>query len=430
MSRRYARSESLLARAERVIPLGAQTFSKSRVQLPPGVSPFFASHADGARLFDVDGNGYLDFVNGLAAVLLGYRDSAVDAAVRAQLECGVTYSLSHELEIRVAERIAGLVPSAEQVRFGKNGTDATSAAIRLARAVTGRNHVALCGYHGWQDWSIGVTMRDAGVPDAVASLSHSFPFGDADALESMLAARPGGFAAVIMEPFNVELPPSGYLERVRMLTHAHGALLVFDETVTGFRVHTGGAQALLGVLPDLTTLGKGLANGYPLSAVAGPRELMRSFEDVFFSGTFGGETLSLAAADATLDRIEQDDVPGHLAELGRRLQAGLGNLLADGAVGSIFAIGGHPSWTFLRIRESVGAASAAVRTLLLQELFAHGVLCLGSHNLSAAHGPADVDRLLDVYATLLPRVARAVHDERLAEWLHVEPLQPVFRVRE
>jgi glutamate-1-semialdehyde 2,1-aminomutase len=429
MSRRYRQSESLLERAERVIPLGAQTFSKSRVQLPPGVSPLFASHADGARLFDVDGNAYLDFVNGLAAVLLGYREPAVDAAVRAQLDRGVTFSLSHELEIQVAEQIVGLVPSAEQVRFGKNGTDATSAAIRLARAVTGRDHVALCGYHGWQDWSIGVTTRDAGVPQAVASLSHSFPYGDADALELVLAARPGEFAAVIMEPVNVELPARGYLERVRALAHAHGALLIFDETVTGFRVHTGGAQALFGVLPDLTTLGKGLANGYPLSAVAGPRELMQSFEEVFFSGTFGGETLSLAAASATLDRIEQDGIPAYLAELGTRLQGGLGDLLADSVVGEVFAIGGHPSWTFLRIREAVGEAGAAVRTLLLQELFAEGLLCFGSHNLSAAHCAADIDRLLDVYAHLLPRVARAVRDGRLTDLLRVEPLQPVFRVR-
>jgi glutamate-1-semialdehyde 2,1-aminomutase len=263
----------------------------------------------------------------------------------------------------------------------------------------------------------------------VAALSESFAYGDAGALESLLAARPGEFAAVIIEPVNVEVPAPGYLERVKALTHAHGALLVFDETVTGFRLHTGGAQALYGVTPDLTTLGKGLANGFPLSAVCGRRDLMRGFEEVFFSGTFGGETLSLAAANATLERIERDDVPGRLAALGTRLQAGLAGILAESRAGELFAVGGHPSWTFLRIGPAAGDALPGIRTVLIQELCAAGILCLGSHNLSAAHGEADVDRLLEIYRGLLPRIAAAVSAGRIGELLSVEPLQPVFRVR-
>jgi glutamate-1-semialdehyde aminotransferase len=429
MSTRFRRSEALLERALSTIPLGAQTFSKSTVQLPLGISPLFASHADGARLTDVDGNEFLDFVNGLAAVLLGYRDAAVDAAVRAELECGVTFSLSHELEAEVAERIVALVPSAEMVRFGKNGTDATSAAVRLARAHTGRDRVALCGYHGWQDWSIGVTTRDRGVPRAVAELSASFPYGDLDALEAVLNRHRGEFAAVIMEPVSVEVPAPGYLEGVKALAHAHAALLIFDETITGFRLHKGGAQALYGVTPDLTTLGKGLANGYPLSAVVGPAALMHGFEQVFFSGTFGGETLSLAAARAALDRIDGDDVPARLAALGARLASGIGAVLGDPGVAQVFGLSGHPAWSFVRIRDSAAAGAAAIKTLLLQELFGRGVLCLGSHNLSAAHTENDIDTLVGVYAEVLPGIAQAVREGSVRDKLQVEPLEPVFRVR-
>ncbi|HSG63395.1 MAG TPA: aminotransferase class III-fold pyridoxal phosphate-dependent enzyme, partial [Gammaproteobacteria bacterium] len=186
----FERSVELLERAERTIPLGAQTFSKSKTQFPVGVSPLFAASGKGAELVDVDGNRYVDFINALAAVLIGYADERVNAAVAEQLERGVTFSLSTELEMEVAERLVALVPCAEQVRFGKNGSDATAAAVRLARACTGRERIAACGYHGWQDWYIGTTTRDLGVPAAVKALSHPFRYNDADSLAAVLDAHP------------------------------------------------------------------------------------------------------------------------------------------------------------------------------------------------------------------------------------------------
>ena len=196
-ARSFARSGELLARALETIPLGAQTFSKSKTQLPVGVSPLFAASAKGAEIVDVDGNRYLDFVNALASVLLGYADDGVNAAVTEQLARGVTFSLSSELEIEVAERMCSLIPCAEQVRFGKNGSDATAAAVRLARAYTGRDRVAICGYHGWQDWYIGTTTRDQGVPAAVKALSHRFTFNDHESLASLLEEHANEFAAVL-----------------------------------------------------------------------------------------------------------------------------------------------------------------------------------------------------------------------------------------
>lgn len=429
MTGRYRRSEELLARALELIPLGAQTFSKSITQFPRGVSPHFASRASGSRLWDADGNEYVDFVNALAAVLLGYADPEVNRAVMEQLERGVTFTLNHELEAEVAERLVRLIPCAEQVRFGKNGTDATSAAIRLARAHTGRSHVAVCGYHGWQDWYIATTSRDAGVPREVAALSHRFAYGDLGDLERVLNGYRDGFAAVIMEPMTAQWPDDGYLDGVRELAHRHGALLIFDETITGFRFHLGGAQALFEVTPDLAAFGKGMANGLPLSAVVGPRELMRGMEKIFYSATFGGETLSLAAAGATLDCLERDRVPERLRVLGERLLRGLRLVLEGSDAAAVFAMSGHPSWTFLAVRDGPGWYAQEVRTLLLQELFARGILSLGTHNLSASHTQEDVDRLAAVYEDLLPWIAGLAAEGRVREHLRTEPIVPLFRVR-
>jgi glutamate-1-semialdehyde 2,1-aminomutase len=425
----FARSVALLERALVTIPLGAQTFSKSTTQFPRDVSPHFAARGKGATLVDVDGNAYLDFINALASVLLGYADDEVDAAVRAQLDNGVTFSLSHELEIEVAERLCRLIPCAEQVRFGKNGSDATAAAVRLARAATGRDRIATCGYHGWQDWYIGTTTRDLGVPAAVKALTSTFRYNDAASLEALLEQHPGEFAAVILEPLGADEPHEGFLETVAELTRAAGALLVFDEIVTGFRVHLGGAQALTGVTPDLATFGKGLANGFPLSAIVGPRRYMRLMEEIFFSTTFGGETLSLAATRTVLDRLERDRVPERLAALGTRLRDGVTRLAADNACGDVFAISGHPSWTFLRIAPTERASAAEIKTLLLQELFARGILSLGTHNLSAAHEEADIDRLLGCYRELLPWIAELARAGRIRSALRTEPLTPLFTVR-
>ena len=429
MPHRYASSEALLERALKTIPLGSQTFSKSKTQYPFGVSPYFITHGQGSRVWDADGNEYLDFINGLAAITLGYNDPDVNAAVAAQLQKGVIFSLPHPIEMEVAERIVDLVPCAELVRFGKNGSDATSGAIRLARAHTGRNRVAVCGYHGWQDWYIGATARHRGVPQAVRDLTHTFAYNDPDSLEKLLLAHPGEFAAVILEPMNVAEPQAGFLQEVARLTRSHGALLVFDETITGFRYSPGGAQGYFGVTPDLATFGKGLANGFPVSAVAGRRDLMKLMEEIFFSFTFGGETLSLAASAATLDKLKSHDVCGHLACLGRRLMAGIGERIARHGVGDLLAVAGHPSWSFLLIKDTPTASQWQTKTLFLQEIFVRGILSLGTHNLSYAHSDADIDRLLAVYDEVFPLLRAGALEGRLAELLRCPPLEPLFKVR-
>lgn len=426
---RYARSEATLERARRTIPLGAQTFSKSVTQFPFGVSPYFAARAKGSRTWDVDGNEYADFINALCSVTLGHADEDVNGAVEKQLKDGTIFSLSHELEAECAERIVRLVPCAQMVRFGKNGSDATSGAIRIARAATGRDHVLVCGYHGWQDWYIGSTARNLGVPEATRALTHTFAYDDLPALADKLDALEGKVAAVILEPMNVKTPSKGYLEGVKRLTAAAGAVLVFDETITGFRYARGGAQEHFGVTPDLCTLGKGIANGFPLSAVAGRADLMMLMEEVFFSFTMGGETLSLAAACAAMDKLEREPVVETMAARGQGLIAGVDALIARHGLGDTLSTAGHPAWSFLLMSDRPAATAFELKTLFLQEVFANGVLTLGTHNMSYAHTPADVADLLAAYDRAFTVIGRALDAGGTGPFLRCEPLQPLFKVR-
>lgn len=428
MSSRYTKSEALLARAEQVIPLGAQTFSKSRTQFPHGISPYFAERAKGSRVWDADGNEYLDLINALCSVTLGHCDDDVSAAVAKQLERGTIFSLSSELEIEVAEKIVELVPCAEKVRFGKNGSDATSGAIRIARAFTGRERVAVCGYHGWQDWYIGSTARHLGVPKAVRELTHTWTYNDAGSLEKLLKGHPGEFAAVIMEPMNVAFPKPGFLEEVQALCRRHGALLVFDETITGFRYAIGGAQQLFGITPDLATFGKGLANGYPVSAVAGRADVMKLMEEVFFSFTFGGETLSLAAALATMKKLQREPVIDTMKATGERLLRDTQGAIDRHGLGDVFALSGHPTWSFLQFKDARGATMWEIKTLFMQEMLKRGVLTYGTHNISYAHTAADLDKLAGAYDGTFAVLARGLASG-VRSLLECEVLEPLFRVR-
>lgn len=346
MSERYARSEAMLERALKSIPLGTQTFSKSKTQYPFGVSPYYIERGQGSHVWDIDGNEYIDFISGLDCITLGYNDPDVNAAVMEQLQKGQIFSLPHALEVQVAEKIIDMVPCAEMVRFGKNGSDATAGAIRLARAYTGRDHVAVCGYHGWQDWYIGSTARNMGVPQATQALTHTFSYNMPESLESIFAQWPDQIAAVIMEPMNVEEPAHGFFQKVQELAQKNGAVFIFDETVTGFRFAKGGAQEYFGVIPDLATFGKGLSNGYPLSAIAGKSEIMKLMEEIFFSFTFGGETLALAAAWATLNKLEQEPVIETIEKQGSKVMQGVQTLIDKYELSPSLSISGHPSWSF------------------------------------------------------------------------------------
>lgn len=429
MSERYSNSEKMLERALRIIPLGSQTFSKSNAQYPEGVSPYFIKNGKGCHVWDVDGNEYIDFVNALAAITLGYNDPDVTNAVKAQLADGTIFSLSHELEIKVAEKIVEMVPCAEMVRFGKNGSDATAGAIRLARAHTGRDHVAVCGYHGWQDWYIGSTSRNLGVPQSTRDLTHTFAYNDIDSLHKIFQQYPDQIAAVIMEPMNVSEPEDDFLQKVKEMAHKNGAVFIFDETITGFRYANGGAQEYFGVIPDLATFGKGMANGYPVSAITGRAEIMRQMEEIFFSFTFGGETLSLAAAFAALTKLQREPVVQTLWSQGKKVVEGINHLIIRHELQDVLSTAGKECWSFLVFKDTASCSQWELKTLFLQEVFSRGILTLGSHNMSYAHSDGDIESLLNVYDEVFMILHDVISRRSLKECLRAEPLVPLFKIR-
>ena len=427
--RRLERSAEWFERAKQVIPGCAQTFSKGHTQHIPGVSPLLLQRGQGCRVWDVDGNEYIDYIQGLLPNILGYAHPEVNAAASAQYAQGHSFSLPHPLEIELAERLTRLIPCAEMVRFGKNGSDATSGAVRAARAYTGRDRVACCGYHGWQDWYIGSTPRNAGVPQAVRDLTHKFAYNDLKSLETTLEAHPGEFAAVILEPFNFTEPQPGFLQGVKDLAHRHGALLIFDEICVGFHFGLGGAQKLFGVTPDLACFGKAMGNGYPIACVVGRTDVMNVFAEIFFSFTFGGEVASLAATMKVLDLLEQTDALARIESQGRRIQDGFNTLAASAGLSHRFRCVGRPNWSLVQYLGADGKDCLLTRSLFQQEAVKRGVLLLATHNMSAAHGDADVEQTLEAYAAVFKTLAGWLSDANPARFLEGPMIQPVFRVR-
>lgn len=418
-----SRSNELYARAEKIIPAGTQTLAKGPGQYVRGVAPIYLQRGKGARVWDVDGNEFLDFNMAIGPISLGYGYEKVDAAIRKQLDDGITFSLMHPLELEVAELITSVIPNAESVRFSKTGADATSCAVRLARAFTGRNQIAACGYHGWHDWYIGLTDRNKGIPEATQTLTNAFTYNDEAALRQAITTET---AAVILEPVLFEAPKNDFLQKLQAVCRETGALLIFDEMWTGFRMAMGGAQEFFGIRPDLATYSKAVANGMPISILTGRRDVMKALEqEVFFFTTFGGEALSLAATKATIEELRDKNVPQHIARLGKQLREGFNEIAMELDMPYTKCVG-------LDYRTLVTFAPDAgnpleQKSLVQQELIKRGVLWSGTHNLSYSHGPQDVEYLLEAYRDVLPILRDAVHAKDIKSKLRGEPVQPVFR---
>jgi glutamate-1-semialdehyde aminotransferase len=421
--RTIAESDRLWERALGVIPAGTQTLSKAPSQFVDGVSPKFLARGKGSHVWDVDGNEYIDYPMALGPILLGYDFPAVSEAVIRQVHEGTTFTLMHPLEVEVAEALVDVIPCAERVRFAKNGADATGGAIRAARALTGREHVIATGYHGYHDWYIASTELNKGVPGLHRELIHPLAFGDLAALDAELERF--DCAAVIMELPATE-PPEGYLQGVVDTAHRHGALVVLDEIVTGFRYAIGGAQEMYGFTPDLACFGKGMANGYPLAAVVGSDEAMSAFDDIFFSMTYSGETLSLAAAKATLEVLRSEPVLEHIWAIGRSLRAGIADLAA-GAPFEVQLVGNPPRSAMTFAAEPGGAPHDLLRAIFLQETHKRGVLFGVPIFPTYSHTDEDVRTTLDAMAGAFDRMAAAHATGDYEAHLEGRPPGAVFR---
>lgn len=422
------RSYSLLDRARKLIPGVSQTFSKGPTQLVQGVSPVYLQRGQGSHVWDVDGNEFIDYPTSLGPIVLGHNDPDVTKAVIAQISIGTVFSLSHPIELEVAEILVDAIPCADMVRYGKNGSDVTSAAVRVSRAFTGRDIVAFSGYHGWQDWYVGTTTRNAGVPAAVSDLSKTFTHNDIASLERLFNDYPDQIACVMMEVVGVVEPVDGFLESVKALCRKHGALLVFDEVLTGFRIAYGGAQERYGVVPDLACYAKALANGYPLSVITGRRDVMELFDEIFFSFTFGGDAVSLAAAQATLTKMQNEPVIEHLWTQGQKLQDGFNDLAREIGVSDFTScIGLAPRTVATFSDPESGKADLVLRSLMQQELVRRGVLFLFGFNISYALSDDDVDYTLEALRSAMGVIASAIDSGDTASWVDGTIVQPVFR---
>lgn len=423
----FAKSQELLEQAIKTIPLGAQTFSKSHIQYPENTSPMFLTHGLGSASWDVDGNEYVDFISALLPNILGYNDPDVNFAIQTQLSKGISFSLSTELEMRLAEKLCSIIPCAQSVRFAKNGTDVTSAAIRIARSYTKRDKVLVCGYHGWQDWYIGTTTRNKGVPKAVSDLSTVLPYNDLNRLEELLKGEE--YAAVIMEPCNITPPQEGYLAGVKALCEQFQTVLIFDEVITGFRFALGGAQEYFNVTPHLACFGKAMGNGMPISAIVGQKDIMHEVEEIFFSGTFGGEALSIAASLATIEKMEREPVLKNIWQFGQDLSQELDKILIETSLQEVIKPGGYAPWRILQFLPAGVYSAFDVKTFFIQEMIKRGILINSSFNINYAHSDFDKYKCVKALQETLSLIQGHIANSTLLQNLQSPSIQPLFKVR-
>jgi glutamate-1-semialdehyde 2,1-aminomutase len=428
------RGKSLAERAHAIIPGGCHTYAKGDDQFPQ-LAPSFIARGKGCHVFDLDGNEYIEYGMGLRTVTLGHAYEPVVEAAARQMQFGVNFNRPAPIEVECAERFLELIPTAEMVKFCKDGSDALDGAIRLARAYTGRDYVAICADHPFysvSDWFIGSTAMAGGIPQWTRSRTVKFHYNDRSSVLALLEQIPQQIACFVLEAARLEEPQEGFLHWLRDTCHRHGALLVFDEMVTGFRWHRAGAQHVYGVTPDLSAFGKALANGFSVSALAGRREIMRlggldnNRERVFLlSTTHGAETHALAAAIATMETYRDQDVVGHLYRQGERLRAGVRAAAEAAGVAAQVECLGRPCCLLYTTRDQQGQPSQEFRALFLQELIRRGVLA-PSFVVSYAHSDEDIDATIEAVAEALGVYRRALEDG-VERYLIGAPLKPVFR---
>jgi len=431
---RYPQSRALRDKAHRLIPGGCHTNAKGDDQFPEE-APGFIARGSGCHVWDVDGNEFIEYGMGLRAVTLGHAYGPVVAAAAAEMQNGSNFNRPAAIEVTCAERLLECLPNHDCVKFTKDGSAATSAALKLARAHTSRAKVAICLDHPFfasEDWFIGTTAVNAGVPQAIRDLTVGFRYNDLDGLRALFAAHPREIAAVILEPARNEEPHPGYLAGLQELCRREGAVLILDEMITGFRWDVAGAQHVYGITPDLSTFGKALANGFALSALVGRRDLMElgglhhDKERVFLlSTTHGAETHALAAGIATMHEYRTKPVIETLYARGDRLREGVDRHIRDLGLAPCFSVTGRSCSLQFNTSGPDGQPSQAYRTLFLQEMLARGILA-PSFVVSYTHGTADIDATIDAAGAAL-KVYRAALADGIERYLEGRPVKPVYR---
>lgn len=431
---KFEKSRELQRKAHALIPGGAHVYAKGDDQYPIE-APGFIERGEGCHVWDPDGNEFIEYGMGLRSVSLGHGYRSVVEAAHRQMLLGANFVRPSSLEAECAELLASLIPSAEMVKFAKNGSDITTAAVKLARAYTGRDMVAVCGdqpFFSVDDWFIGSTVLSAGIPRAVQDLTVKFRYNDLDSLRRLFVEFPGRVACVVLEAETTTPPAPGFLEGLQDVVRANGAVFILDEMITGFRWHLGGAQSYYGLRPDLSTFGKAIANGFSVGALAGRRELMElgglhhdKARVFLLSTTHGAELHALAAAMETMRVYRMEGVIERLYHQGERLRRGVERAIANCKLEGYFAVLGKEPNLVYATRNHDKQPSQAFRTLFLQETIKRGLL-MPSLVVSFSHGDAEIDATIDGIAEAL-EIYRKALDEGVEKYLVGRPVKPVFR---
>jgi glutamate-1-semialdehyde aminotransferase len=439
-------SNNIYSKAIKIIPSGTQTFSKGVTQFVNGIAPKYLKKGKGAYVWDVDNNKFLDYVMGCHPLILGYADPDVNLAVKKQLDLGSTFSLMNKLELDVAEILVDTIPCAEMVRFGKNGADATTIGVRLARAVTKRDHIAYCGYHGWHDWFIANTDLNSGIPKFNQKLAHAFIYNDLDSLEKIFKKYKDKIAIVIMEPVTVFEPKcygpkscvslkcknnfcqKNFLTEVKRITKENGSILMFDEIISGFRFSNGGFQKMSGVTPDLSSFAKAISNGIPLSAIVGKKKYMKYLDKTFFSFTYGGDCIGLAAAKICIPKIIEKNVVSHLYDVGSVLKKEINFLSTQYNLEEYISCIGYPCRSILALNNSIYFSDLELKTYIQQELIESHILWAAYHALSWSHKKKDIMITLNAFEGIFKKINNYIKNKKkLKNYIKGQTVKPVFR---
>lgn len=420
------KSKNLLEESKKLIPGLSQTFSKAPYSYVEGLYPTYLVKGKGSHVFDVDNNEYVDYVLSLGPIILGYNYPKVNKFIKNQLKNGISFSIPHTLELEVTKKLNSIIPNADMVRFAKTGSDACTAAVRCARAFTKREKIAYCGTGGvWHDWFTVITSRNEGIPKSTKKLIKKFSYNDIESLKIIAENWKDELAAVFIEPITLEYPKKNFLKDVKKIAKKIGAVLIFDEVVTGFRYSIGGAQEYLGIDADIATFGKGMANGMPLAAITGKEEIMRKFSDIFYSTTYGGETLSLAACSAVIDEITEKPVINHIYKLSKYLYHEFNKLASESGIN--IKMEGTDIRSIINYRDNKDNVSLMHKSLFYQETIKNGILFgPGAVLLSYSHTKKDVEKTLEISEKAMKKMKNIEKKKNLQKLLNGKPIKSVM----
>jgi glutamate-1-semialdehyde 2,1-aminomutase len=430
----FDKSRQLQKRINNLIPGGCHTYAKGDDQFPEFIPPYI-TRGKGCRIWDVDDNEYIEYGNGLRSVSLGHAFPPIVDAAAAQMRLGTNFGRPATIELDCAEEFLSIVNGAEMVKFCKNGSDATDAAIKLARAYTGRDLVGVCVSHPFfsvGDWFIGTTPMDSGIPETIKKMSLPFYYNDIVSAGKLFKEYPDQIACVILEAHKYEEPTENFLHDLKALCHENGALFILDEMITGFRWELGGAQKKFNIVPDLSCWGKAMGNGFAIAALAGKREFMKlgglnhNKARVFLlSTTHGAETHALAAAMATIRFYKNNNVIDHLYKQGDKLAKGINQASADLRLEDKFSVIGPACCSVYTTRDQNNEISQAFRTLFLQETMKRGLL-MPSTVISYSHTDEDIAETVSKIHEAL-RLYKKALNEGIEKHLEGKSIQPVWR---